>query len=105
MVRGRLMQGGKPLAGQTLDIQWGSPQGLSRGWVNLQLSVRTDQKGNFEIAGVPAGLMQLTTRQPMGEGQFMGWQNIPQKTFESGGGKLVDLGEVEQDSKVALQKK
>ncbi|MGD0652067.1 MAG: hypothetical protein ABSA97_13190 [Verrucomicrobiia bacterium] len=96
-VRGRLVQNGKPVAGENVDLGWPAGYSFDRPQLNLH-GTRTDDDGRFALEHVPPGELQLTTRIPLRAGAGSGWTNHSQRKFTMKPGEDLDLGTVEKSS-------
>jgi hypothetical protein len=92
-IRGRLVQNGKPLAGENLDLEWAEPFSFDRPHVNLH-GTKTGDDGSFVVEHVPAGKLQLATRQRLGQGPGSGWTTHSQRSFTAEPGADLDLGTI-----------
>ena len=92
-VRGRLLQNGKPVAGEALDLSWSNASSIDQPWFNLH-GTHTDDEGRFVLENVPPAELQLTTRVPM-DGAH-GWTTQTQRKFTVKPGQELDLGLVEK---------
>lgn len=88
-VSGRMIQGGRPLVREPVDMQKNQAYSPAAPHLNMEGTV-TDEDGRFRLERVPPGLMQLTTR----EGAGGGWTSIPQHRWDAKPGQSVDVGNV-----------
>jgi hypothetical protein len=93
-LKGRLVQNGKPVANENLDLRWAGGFDPTRPYLNLG-GVKTDDDGRFAFGRVPPGSLEITTRQRLGENHG-GWSSIPQKKVTAVPGTELDLGDVEK---------
>lgn len=80
-IEGKLMQDGKPVAHETVGLNFARSFNPDEPWVNLQHAVKTDAEGRFTFERVPPGELNIVTRQPIDQqGLRGGWMNVPQAT-------------------------
>jgi len=91
-IYGVLMDDGKPVPGEHLDLSWIQEYDLNRPYLNLHGTV-TDDSGNFKIEKVPPGGMAIAIRKALGAGN-QGWQSIKLKRFTTRPGEELNLGEL-----------
>jgi len=93
-IRGRLLMGGKPVAGEHLDL--GTVKPLSAPWSHLNLAgTVTDADGRFAMEFVPPIELNLNTRAAV-EGVPTAWAPVSQKKFTPEPGADLDLGDLER---------
>jgi hypothetical protein len=95
-IHGRLMQDGKPVAGENMDLSESRVFDLPI--LNLHGGV-TDDAGRFTIDFVPAGELEISTRKYIGSGHSS-WMGQSQRDFIAKPGEDVDLGDVVKISNV-----
>ena len=88
-LRGVLMQDGKPVVGENIDLRWLDNFSPDRPYLNLHGTV-TDDNGAFEIEKVPAGKISIALRDTTGGGGA--WTSRRLKLFEAPAGEELDLG-------------
>ena len=94
-IHGRLVKQGKPVAGEDIDIVFADTLNMQRRRIYLSRG-RTDSEGYFKIEYLPAGKLQLCTRNYMGTGMKRSWTTQAQITFTSKSGTDTDLGDIEK---------
>ncbi len=96
-VRGRLVQNGKPVAGEHVDLDWPVSSSFDRPLLNLH-GTRTDDDGRFVLEHAPPGELRIMTR--IAEDSFgtHGWTTHPQRSFTVKPGDDLDLGDIEKSS-------
>lgn len=95
-VHGRVVQDGKPVAGENMDLSESRVFNLPI--LNLHGGV-TDDAGRFTIDFVPAGELEISTRKYIGSGHSS-WMGQSQRDFTAKPGEHVDLGDVVKISNV-----
>jgi hypothetical protein len=90
-VHGRLVQNGKPVAQEKVDVKFDQDFRPGHPMLHLHGTV-TDEDGRFSIERVPPGSLRLTTRVPVGSGGA--WTSLVQKKFTAKPAEDVDLREV-----------
>ncbi len=91
-VSGRLVQAGKPVADETLEIWFAGVFQPDHPRVNLQ-STKTDPDGQFVFDRVPPAELRILTRHKVRE-KDGSWTLEPQKSFTVKPGETLDLGDV-----------
>ncbi len=99
-VTGRLVQAGKPVAEENVEIQFAGGFRPDHAFVNQQ-GTKTDAEGRFVFERVPPVELQIATRRKLGENSG-GWTLVPQKSFTPKPGESLDLGDVEKVAETAL---
>jgi hypothetical protein len=92
-IHGRLVQNGKPLAGEDLDLEWAEPFSFDRPHIYLH-GTKTGDDGSFVVEHVPEGNLRLATRQRMGQGPASGWTTHSQYSFTAEPAADLDLGTI-----------
>jgi hypothetical protein len=86
-VDGRLVQMGRPMANENVDLEWSGNSPPEAPIIGLP-GTKTDADGRFLIEHVPPGALQLVTRVPEG----LGWTTRPQMKFDAPSGTSISLG-------------
>ena len=95
-VEGRLVQKGKPVVGEHVDLAWRSGAPFDRPWFYLHGTL-TDEDGRFALEHVPPGDREITTRVSVGGGG-QGWTTQSQRKLTIKPGEDLDLGAVEKST-------
>jgi uncharacterized GH25 family protein len=93
-IKGRLVEKGKPVANENLDLRWAGGFNPAAPYLNLG-GTKTDEDGRFSFSRVPIGALELTTRQNLGQ-NMGGWSSTSQKSVTTRAGELLDVGDVEK---------
>lgn len=91
-VAGRLVQAGKPVADENVELQFAGGFQPDHAFLNLQ-GTKTDADGRFTFDRVPPAELQIATRRKL-DANSAGWMTVPQKQFTAKSGETLDLGDV-----------